>query len=86
MPRSKAIAKKAETSKPMEAVKKNNLASQKIARKSAPVTTGVKNPLKKKRSRPGQAALREIKQYQKSTENLIQRAPLHRRSNFLFKL
>lgn len=43
---------------------KKKLTTQKIARKSAPVETGVK---KKRRSRPGKAALREIKRYQKST-------------------
>jgi histone H3/H4 len=35
--------------------------------------------VKKRRSRPGQAALREIKKFQKSTELLIQRAPFQRR-------
>ena len=33
---------------------------------------------KKKRYRPGQAALREIRQYQKSTELLIKRLPFQR--------
>lgn len=82
MPRSKANAKQSEKGKPLEAAKKN-LASQKIARKSAPVTTGVKDPVKKRRARPGQAALREIKKYQKTAELLIQRAPFQRRSKFL---
>jgi len=50
---------------------------QKIARKSAPVDTGVK---KKRRSRPGKAALREIKRFQKSTDLLMQKAPFHRKS------
>lgn len=79
MPRSKANAKPSEKTKGLEPAKKN-LASQKISRKSAPVTTGVKAEKKKRRSRPGQAALREIKKYQKSTDLLIQRAPLQRRS------
>ena len=57
---------------------KKNLASQKISRKSAPVTTGVKEDKKKKRSKIGQNALREIKKYQRSTELLIQRAPFQR--------
>lgn len=35
--------------------------------------------MKKRRSRPGQAALREIKKFQKSTELLIQKAPFQRR-------
>jgi histone H3 len=55
------------------------LITQKIARKSAPVTTGVK---KSKRSKPGRIALREIKKYQKSTDMLIQRAPFQRRSTY----
>merc|ERR1711937_106659 len=47
-----------------------------IARKSAPVSTGVK---KVRRSRPGKVALREIKRYQRSSELLINRAPFQRR-------
>lgn len=78
MPRSKANAKPSEKTKGLEPAKKN-LASQKISRKSAPVTTGVKAEKKKRRARPGQAALREIKKYQKSTDLLIQKAPLQRR-------
>lgn len=58
---------------------KKKLTSQKIARKSAPVETGVK---KKRRSRPGKAALREIKRYQRSTDLLMQKAPFHRKSTF----
>ena len=56
---------------------KKKLTVQKIARKSAPVDTGVK---KKRRSRPGKAALREIKRFQKSTDLLMQKAPFHRKS------
>lgn len=81
MPRSKANAKQSEKGKGLEPAKKN-LASQKISRKSAPVTTGVKDPVQKRRSRPGKAALREIKKFQKSTDLLIQRAPFQRRSTF----
>jgi hypothetical protein len=51
MARSKASKRAAQ--KPGELKKK--LTTQKIARKSAPVETGVK---KKRRSRPGRAALR----------------------------
>lgn len=83
MPRSKANAKPSEKVKGLEPAKKN-LASQKISRKSAPVTTGLKEEKKKRRSRPGKAALREIKKYQRSTEMLIQRAPLQRRSKIIF--
>jgi hypothetical protein len=49
MPRSKAVAKKS-----AEKPSKKNLHSQKVARKSAPVTTGVK----KRRYKPGGRALR----------------------------
>ncbi len=70
MPRSKAVAKKAS-----EKPSKKNLHSQKIARKTAPVSTGVK----KYRFRPGTVALREIKRYQKSTDLLIQKAPFQRK-------
>ena len=76
MPRSKANTKPSVKGKGVEGKKKIN--SQKIARKSAPVTTGVK--VAKKRSRPGKVALREIKKYQRSTKLLIQKAPLIRKS------
>lgn len=75
MPRSKAVAH-SKTSK--ENAKPNKLTSQKIARKSAPVETGVKH---KRRSKPGKAAMREIKRYQKSTDLLMQKAPFHRKGN-----
>jgi hypothetical protein len=38
-----------------------------------------KNLASQRRSRPGKAALREIKKFQKSTDLLIQRAPFQRR-------
>ena len=47
----------------------------KAARKSAPVTGGVKKP---HRYRPGTVALREIRKYQKSTELLIRKVPFQR--------
>ena len=47
----------------------------KAARKSAPVTGGVKKP---HRYRPGTFALREIRRYQKSTELLIRKLPFQR--------
>ena len=71
MPRSKAIAMKTKK----EGAKKA-LHSQKVARKSAPVSTGIK---RKRRWHPGTVALREIKKYQKTTNLLIQRAPFQRR-------
>ena len=47
----------------------------KAARKSAPVSGGVKKP---HRYRPGTVALREIRRYQKSTELLIRKLPFQR--------
>ena len=47
----------------------------KAARKSAPATGGVKKP---HRYRPGTAALREIRRYQKSTDLLIRKLPFQR--------
>ena len=70
MPRSKAVAKKS-SEKPL----KKSLHSQKVARKSAPVSTGVK----KRRFKSGTVALREIKKYQKGTDLLIQKAPFQRK-------
>lgn len=70
MPRSKAVAKKS-SDKPQA---KNKLHVQKVERKSAPSSTGVK-----RRYRPGTIALREIKRYQRSTELLIQKAPFQRK-------
>lgn len=39
---------------------------------------GGKEPRKKRRFRPGTVSLREIRRYQKSTDNLIKRAPFCR--------
>ena len=47
----------------------------KAARKSSPVTGGVRNP---RRYRPGTVALREIRRYQKSSELLIKKLPFQR--------
>jgi histone H3 len=47
----------------------------KAARKSAPSSGGVKKP---HRYRPGTVALRQIRQYQKSTELLIRKLPFQR--------
>jgi len=47
----------------------------KAARKSAPAPGGVKKP---HRYRPGTVALREIRQYQKSTDLLIRKLPFQR--------
>lgn len=47
----------------------------KAARKSAPAPGGIKKP---HRFRPGTVALREIRQYQKSTDLLIRKLPFQR--------
>jgi histone H3 len=70
MARTKQTAKKSTGGK----VPRASLAT-KAARKSAPATGGVKKP---HRYRPGTVALREIRQYQKSTETLIRKAPFQR--------
>ena len=49
--------------------------ASKAARKSAPVTGGVKKP---HRYRPGTVALREIRRYQKSTDLLLRKLPFQR--------
>ena len=48
---------------------------QKLQRKSAAATGGVKKP---QRFRPGLVALREIRRFQKSTELLIRKLPFQR--------
>uniref|UniRef100_K3Z0N4 Histone H3 n=1 Tax=Setaria italica TaxID=4555 RepID=K3Z0N4_SETIT len=45
------------------------------ARKTAPITGGVKKP---RRYRPGTVAIREIRKYQKATELLIRKLPFQR--------
>jgi len=44
-------------------------------RPAAYKTNPTDSPIKKRRYRPGTVALREIKKYQRTTENLIQRLP-----------
>jgi hypothetical protein len=73
MPRTKAVAVKS-TEKPS----KKNLHTQKVARKDTPSTTGVK----KRRFKPGAKALREIKNYQRSTDLLVSRAGFQRKGNY----
>src|ERR1700690_560258 len=46
-----------------------------LSTKTAPHTGGVKKP---HRYRPGTVALREIRRYQKSTDNLIRKLPFQR--------
>lgn len=71
MARTKQTARKSTAQK----VPRKSLVAQKIARMSAPVTTGVKKP---HRFRPGTVALREIRKYQKSTDLLIRKLPFQR--------
>lgn len=59
MARTKQTARKSTAQK----VPRKQLVAQKIARKSAPITSGVKKP---HRFKPGTVALREIRKYQKS--------------------
>ena len=54
---------------------KSSLMAAKAARRSAPMTGGVKRP---HRYRPGTVALREIRKYQNSTELLIRKVPFQR--------
>jgi histone H3 len=49
--------------------------STKAARKAAPAAGGIKKP---HRYRPGTVALREIRRYQKSTDQLIRKLPFQR--------
>ncbi|GJZ92946.1 histone H3.2-like protein [Tanacetum coccineum] len=49
--------------------------ANKVTRKSAPATGGVKKP---HRFRPGTIALRDIRKYQKSTALLIKKLPFQR--------
>jgi histone H3 len=74
MARTKQTARKSTAQK----VPRKQLVAQKIARKTAPVTTGVKKP---HRFRPGTVALREIRKYQKSTDLLIRKLPFQRLGN-----
>lgn len=59
MARTKQTARKSTAQK----VPRKQLAAQKIARKTAPLTSGIKKPHK---FRPGTVALREIRKYQKN--------------------
>jgi histone H3 len=65
MARTKQTARKSTAQK----VPRKQLAAQKIARKSAPLVSGVKKPHKFK---PGTVALREIRKYQKSVRTTIE--------------
>lgn len=71
MARTKQTARKSTAQK----VPRKQLVAQKIARKTAPVTTGIKKP---HRFKPGTVAMREIRKYQKSTDLLIRKLPFQR--------
>jgi len=72
MARTKSTARKSST----QGVKRpRKHVSSKTARKTAPVSGGVKKP---HRYRPGTVALREIRKYQKTTELLIRKLPFQR--------
>jgi hypothetical protein len=62
MARTKQTARKSTAQK----VPRKQLAAQKIARKSAPIVSGVKKP---HRFKPGTVALREIRKYQKNVSH-----------------
>jgi histone H3 len=64
MARTKQTARKSTAQK----VPRKQLAAQKVARKSAPLSSGVKKPHK---FRPGTVALREIRKYQKNVSSLL---------------
>ena len=49
--------------------------AQRSSSKKTPLKGGIKKP---HRYRPGTVALRDIRKYQKSTENLIKKAPFQR--------
>merc|ERR1719272_400610 len=67
--------------KAKDVAKKIGSKAKTMSKKTAPAKGGIKKAAgegKKIRFRPGTVALREIKRYQKSTKNLLPRAPFHR--------
>jgi len=66
MARTKQTARKSTAQK----VPRKQLVAQKIARKSAPIASGLKKP---HRFKPGTVALREIRKFQKSVKNVLVR-------------
>ncbi len=69
MSRTKQTAIKS-TNRPIRNVLKN-----KVARRNAPSSGGIKRPF---RYKPGSVALREIRKYQRSTELLIRKTPFQK--------
>ena len=74
MARTKQTARKNTANTGGKAPRKQ-LIGNKAARKSAPISGGVKKP---HRYKPGTVALREIRKFQKSTELLIRKLPFQR--------
>merc|ERR1712070_57310 len=69
MPKAKNVAKKLPSK------------AKVVAKKTAPAKGGIKKngeERKSRRNRAGTVALREIRRYQKSTSNILPRAPFHR--------
>ena len=64
MARTKQTARKSTAQK----VPRKQLVAQKVARKTAPLSSGVKKPHK---FRPGTVALREIRKYQKNVRSFL---------------
>ena len=69
MARTKSTARKL-CDQPRHIANRNRRA---LAKKATKVTAGL--PMKKRRLRPGTAALRDIRRYQRSTDLLIRKAP-----------
>ena len=77
MARTKQTARKSTAQK----VPRKQLAAQKIARKSAPLVSGVKKPHKFK---PGTVALREIRKFQKSVRLFYSNGNFNWKNRFFF--
>ena len=72
MPKVKATAKEVAKSSKKKIAVKSMGSKTKMAKKTAPAAGGMK---RKFRLKAGTGALREIKRYQKSLDNLLPRAP-----------
>ena len=64
MARTKQTARKSTAQK----VPRKQLVAQKVARKSAPISSGLKKP---HRFKPGTVAIREIRKFQKSVHSIL---------------
>ena len=81
------MPKQKNTASKIDSKAKKPMKPMKGSKKMAPATGGIKpvssqksqdGEKRKIRFRPGTVALREIRRYQKSTNNLLPRAPFHR--------